>query len=110
MTSPDKRSEINACTELINQATKCLENLNKQCTIRLIEELIRNGCYRIKTSGTDVAIKNLVHNVWLVLNYVEEGELLRRLRDLGVSITWLSMALLKPKSQIKHLLRRYGLG
>jgi len=106
MTSPDK---IDACTELINQATKCLENLDKQCTMRLIGELIQNGCYRIK-SGTDVAIKNLVHDVWLVLNYVEEGELLRRLRDLGVSITWLSMALLRPKSQIKHLLRRYGLG
>jgi len=97
--------------ELVNQATKCLENLDKQCTMRLIEELIKNQCHNGRSVGNETAdsVRELFHSLWLISNYTEEYELLK-LRELGISKTWIANALHKRNRDIDYLLRRYGLG
>jgi hypothetical protein len=111
MTSPDKRSEIDVCTELINQATKCLEDLDKRCTMRLIKELIKNQCHDGRIAGGEVAneVKEIVHRLWVICNYAEEYEILA-LRKLGVSKVWLAHALHKKPREIQWYFKRYGLG
>ena len=103
------RSEIDACMELVNQATKCLESFDKQCTMRLIEGMIRLGCHDGRLVGGEIAdrVRDLFHELWMVMNYIEKGELLRRL---NVSKSFLAKALHKPMREIKWYIKRYGLG
>ncbi|MFP3492121.1 MAG: hypothetical protein RXN86_05020, partial [Vulcanisaeta sp.] len=39
---PTQAGRIETCTELIRQATKRLENNDKECIIKTLEELVRN--------------------------------------------------------------------
>jgi hypothetical protein len=102
---------IEVCIELINRARECLEDLDKQCAARLIEELIRNQCHDGRLVGGETAdeVRDVVHAFWKIANYVEEGELLSLLRKLNVSRTWMVHALRKRPREIQWYLRRYGL-
>jgi len=42
---PTQAGRIELCTELIRQAMRCLENNDKDCVMKLIEELVRNQCH-----------------------------------------------------------------
>ena len=92
---PTQAGRIETCTELIRQAMKCLENNDKQCTMRLVEELVRNQCHDGRLIGKEVAdkVKDLVHDLWLVSNNEYKCELLRMLKDLGISRNWVRDAL-----------------
>jgi hypothetical protein len=84
---PTQAGRIETCMELIRQAMRCLENNDKKCTMRKIEELIKANCHDGRLIGKVVAdkVKDVVHELWLVSNHEEECRLLRILRDLGVS-------------------------
>ena len=96
---------------MINEARKCLENLDKECAMRKIEELVRNRCHDGRSVSNEIAnsVRELFHSLWLISNYAEECELLK-LRELGISKTWIANALHKRNRDIDYLLRRYGLG
>ena len=80
--------------------------------MRKIEELVRNQCHDGRLIGKEVAdgVRDIVHELWLVSNYVEEGRLLKTLKGLGVSKKWIREALHKPMRDVEHLMGRYGLG
>jgi len=92
---PTQAGRIETCTELIRQATKCLENNDKQCVTRLIEELVRNQCHNGRLIGKEVAdeVKDEVHELWLVSDNELRCKLLRTLRELGVTKKWVRGAL-----------------
>jgi len=52
---PTQAGRIKPCTELIEQAMRCLENNDKQCVTRLIEELVRNQCHEGRLISKEVA-------------------------------------------------------
>ena len=87
---PAQAGRIETCMELIRQAMRCLENNDKQCVTRLIEELVKADCHNGNAVGREVAdkVRDVVHELWLVSNHEEECRLLRILRDLGVSRSW----------------------
>ncbi|MFP3281209.1 MAG: hypothetical protein RXO76_09125, partial [Vulcanisaeta sp.] len=87
---PTQAGRIETCTELISKAMRCLENNDKQCVTRLIEELIKADCHNGNAVGKEVAdgVKELVHRLWLRNNDEERCELLKVLKDLGVSKSW----------------------
>ena len=87
---PTQAGRIKPCTELIEQAMRCLENNDKKCTMRKIEELVRNQCHDGRLIGKEIAdgVREVVRELWLVSNHEEECRLLRILRDLGVSRSW----------------------
>jgi len=90
LSRPTQAGRIKPCIELIEQAMRCLENNDKQCVTRLIEELIKANCHDGRLIGKVVAdkVRDVVHELWLVSNHEEECRLLRILRDLGVSRNW----------------------
>jgi len=87
---PTRAGRIETCTELISKAMRCLENNDKQCVMRKIEELIKANCHEGRLIGKVVAdgVREVVRELWLVSNHEEECRLLRILRDLGVSRNW----------------------
>jgi hypothetical protein len=97
---------------MIKRARECLENNDRQCAMRLIEELVRNQCHDGRLVGGEVAdgVREVVHKLWTVANYIEEVELLKTLKGLGVSKTWLVSALHKKPREIQWYFKRYGLG
>jgi hypothetical protein len=94
---PTQAGRIETCTELIRQVTKCLENNDKQCTMRKIEYLIKNQCHDGRVFGRGVAdkIKDVVHELWLASSGDNEFRcgLLRMLKSLNVSKRWVRDAL-----------------
>jgi len=94
---PTQAGRIETCTELIRQAMRCLENNDKQCAMRLIEELVKNQCHNGNAVGREVVgkVKGVVHELWLASSGDNEFrcELLTILRDLGISRTWVGDAL-----------------
>jgi len=109
---PTQAGRIKPCTELIRQAMKCLENNDKDCVTRLIEELVRNQCHDGRLVGGEVAdgVRGIVHELWLASNHEEECRLLRILRDLGVSRSWARIAtrITNPR-QFNERLERCGI-
>ncbi|MDT7971012.1 MAG: hypothetical protein RQ842_10605, partial [Vulcanisaeta sp.] len=81
--------------ELVNQAMKCLENNNKECVMRKIEELIKANCHDGNAVGREIAnhVRDAFHELWLISNHEEICRLLRMLRSLGVSKRWVRDAL-----------------
>jgi hypothetical protein len=92
---PTQAGRIETCTELISKAMKCLENNDKQCVTKLIEELVRNQCHNGYAVGKEIAdgVRELVHELWLRSNDEKRCELLRTLRGLGVTKKWVKGAL-----------------
>jgi hypothetical protein len=105
---PTQAGRIETCTELIEQARRCLESNNKQCVMRLIEELVRADCHNGHTVGKEVAdkVKDVVHEVWLVSDNEHRCELLSMLRSLGMSKNWVREALgMNTKNLNKRLVK-----
>ena len=86
---PTQAGRIETCTELISKAMKCLENNDRECVMRLIEELVRNQCHDGHIVGKEVAdkAKDAVHELWLRNRGDDEWkcELPRMLKSLNVT-------------------------
>jgi hypothetical protein len=91
---PTQVGRIETCTELIRQVTKCLENNDKQCAMRLIGELIRLGCHDGRLVGGEIAnsVRDAFHELWLISDNKTRCEILSLLKNLGVSRRWLGDA------------------
>ena len=48
------RNRLELCLELVNQAMKCLSNEDRECVVRLIEELVRANCHNGNVVGKEV--------------------------------------------------------
>ncbi len=92
---PTQAGRIETCQETIKEAKKCLENNDRQCITRKIEELVRNQCHNGNAVGREVAdkVKDIVHELWLVSDHGFRCEMLKALRDLGLSKRWVYDAL-----------------
>jgi hypothetical protein len=68
---PTQAGRIETCTELISKAMKCLENNDKQCTMRLIEELIKANCHDGRLVGGEIAnhVRDAFHELWRIVFY-----------------------------------------
>ncbi|MFP3304788.1 MAG: hypothetical protein RXN89_01755, partial [Vulcanisaeta sp.] len=79
---PTQAGRIELCTELIRQAMKCLENNDRECVIKLIEELVRNQCHNGNAVGKEIAdrVRGVVHELWLVSDDEHRCELLKMLK------------------------------
>jgi len=92
---PTQAGRIKPCTELISKAMKCLENNNRECVMKMIEEAIRARCHDGRLIGVEVAdkVRDLVHELWLVSDDEFRCELLRTLKDLDMASGWVRKAL-----------------
>ncbi len=105
---PTRAGRIETCTELIRQVTKCLENNDKKCTMRKIEELIKANCHDGRLIGKVVAdkVKDVVHELWLISDSDEVCGLLIKLRSLNISKGWIRKTLgLNSKDLNKQLVK-----
>jgi len=53
--SPTRAGRIELCQEAIKEARRCLESNDKDCVMRLIEELVRNQCHDGRLIGKEIA-------------------------------------------------------
>jgi hypothetical protein len=108
---PTQAGRIETCTELIKQATKCLENNDRECVTKLIDELIKANCHDGRLIGKKVAdrVKDVVHELWLLSDYEFRCGLLKALRDLGISKSWVKGALRMITKMWNKWLRRCGI-
>jgi hypothetical protein len=92
---PTQAGRIETCTELIGKAMRCLGDGDKDCVMRLIEELVRSQCHNGNAVGREIAdkVKDVVHEVWLVSDNEHRCELLSMLRSLDTSRWWVMIAL-----------------
>ena len=105
---PTQAGRIETCTELIRQAMKCLENNDKQCVTRLIEELVRNQCHEGRLISKEVAdgVRGVVHELWLVSDNECRCELLKILKELGITKKWVRNAVrTSPRYLNEYLIR-----
>jgi hypothetical protein len=105
---PTQAGRIETCTELIRQATKCLENNDEDCVMKLIEELVKNQCHNGYAVGKEVAdkVRELIHEMWLVSDNERRCELLRTLRELGITKKWVRNAVrTSPRYLNEYLIR-----
>jgi hypothetical protein len=109
--SPTQAGRIETCMELIKQAMKCLENNDKKCVTRKIEELVRNQCHDGRLIGKEVAneVKELVHELWLVSDIKCRCELLTILKGLGASKRWVRDALGMSTRKLDKWLTKCGI-
>jgi hypothetical protein len=89
---PTQAGRIETCMELIVQAMKCLENNDKECIMRKIEELVKADCHNGNAVGKEITnrVKEFVHGMWLRDRDNDDYrcELLTILRGLGASKRW----------------------
>ena len=110
----DRKNRLKECTRLIEEAMKCLENNDKQCVTRLIEELVRNQCHNGNAVGKEVAdgTRGIVHKLWLSYSGDDEHRcrLLMLLRSLGASKGWVRSATrISDLRDLNRWLRRCGI-
>ena len=108
---PTQAGRIDACMELIVQAMKCLENNDKDCVMKLIEELIKADCHNGYAVGKKIAdgVKELVHGLWLASNREEICGLLRMLKNLNVSKGWVRKALGMSTKMLNKRIAKCGI-
>ena len=88
---PTRAGRIETCMELIRQAMRCLENNDKECIIKTLEELIKSGCHDGRLIGVEIVdkVREIIHELWLRSDYELRCKLLVRLVvELGVSRNW----------------------
>ena len=105
---PTQAGRIETCTELIRQAMRCLENNDKECIIKTLEELIKANCYNGNMVGNEIvsSVKDVVHKLWLSSGDELRCELLMRLVELRMSRNWVRDALgMNTKRLNKWLVR-----
>ena len=108
---PTQAGRIELCTELIVQAMRCLENNDKQCVTRLIEELIKANCHNGNAVGKKIAdgVRELVHELWLRSDDELRCKLLRLLVELGVSRNWFRSVFNTNTKMLNKWLGRCGI-
>ncbi len=108
--SPTQAGRIETCQEMIEEARRCLENNDKECITKLIEELIKANCHDGRLVGGEIAdsVKNAFHKLWLVSGDKARCKLLSLLKDLGVSKRWIKTALNDPKG-LRRISERCGI-
>jgi len=104
---PTQAGRIETCMELISKAMRCLENNDKQCTMRLIGEMIRLDCNNGNVVNKEVTskVKDIVHKLWLRSDDEKRCKLLRMLRRL-VSKGWIRGALHRSNEALNMWLVR----
>jgi hypothetical protein len=105
---PTQAGRIKPCTELIRQAMKCLENNDKDCVTRKIEEAIKANCHDGRLIGKEVAdgVRELIHEMWLVSDNECRCELLKILKELGITKKWVRNAVrTSPRYLNEYLIR-----
>jgi hypothetical protein len=109
--SPTQAGRIETCTELISKAMRCLENNDKDCIIKMLEELIKANCHNGNVVGGEMAgnVKGVFHELWLVSDNERRCELLRMLRDLGISKGWAEVALRMSTKALNKWLTKCGI-
>jgi len=108
LSRPTQAGRIETCMELIRQAMRCLENNDKQCVTRLIEELIKANCHNGNMVGNEIvsSVKDVVHKLWLSSGDELRCELLMRLMELRMARNWVRDALgMNTKRLNKWLVR-----
>ena len=94
---PTQAGRIELCQGLIEEARRCLENNDKQCVMRMIEELVKADCHDGRLIGKEVAdrVRGLVHELWSrdSDNYGLRCKLLMLFRSLDVSKSWIRNAM-----------------
>ena len=97
--------------ELISKAMRCLDNGDKDCVTRLIEELIKANCHNGYAVGKETADKarELVHELWLISDSGEVCRLLMLLRNLSVSKNWIREALRLNSKDLNKRLAKCGI-
>ena len=110
---PTQAGRIGLCQEIIEEARGCLQNNDKQCAMRLIEELVKANCHNGYTVGKEVAdkVKDLIHELWLTSSGDNElrRALLMMLRNLGVSKGWVRDALEMNTKMLNKWFARCGI-
>jgi len=110
---PTQAGRAKPCTELISKARRCLGNGDKECVIKMIEELVRNQCHNGNAVGKEVAdeVKDEVHELWLVSNNEYRCRLLMLFRDLGMPKIWVKKTMLRNRNTktLNKWLRRCGI-
>ena len=108
---PTQAGRIKPCTELIKQAMKCLENNDKDCVMKLIEELVRSQCHNGNAVGKEIAdrVRGVVHGLWLVSDDEYRCELLRMLKSLDVSKKWVVKALSMYTKMLNKWIAKCGI-
>jgi hypothetical protein len=108
---PTQAGRIETCMELIRQAMRCLENNDKECVTRLIEELVRNQCHDGRLIGKEVAdkVRDLVHELWLVSGNEFRCRLLKMFKDLGISKGWVKIATRTTNQYLDKCLVKCGI-
>jgi hypothetical protein len=91
---PTQAGRIETCTGLIRQAMKCLENNDKDCVIKILEELLKAECHNSYVVGKEVVdrVRMVAHELWLRSDDELRCKLLRILRGF-VSKKWVRGAL-----------------
>jgi hypothetical protein len=108
---PTQVGRIETCTELIRQATKCLKNNDKECVLRKIEELVKADCHNGYAVGREAAdeVRDVVHELWLVSDNELRCELLKMLRNFGISKGWVKKAAHTSSQYLDKCLARCGI-
>jgi hypothetical protein len=97
--------------EFISKAKECLNNDDKECTMRILEELVRNDCHDGRLIGKEVAdgVRDIVHELWLRSDNRCRCELLSMLRNLGISKGWVRSIFNTNTKMLNKWLRRCGI-
>ncbi|WP_143701536.1 hypothetical protein [Vulcanisaeta sp. EB80] len=106
---PTQAGRIETCTELISKAMKCLGNGDKDCVTKLIEELVKANCHNGYAVGREIAdkVRDVVHELWLVSDNECRCELLKILKELGITKKWVRNAVrTSPRYLNEYLLIR----
>jgi hypothetical protein len=92
---PTQAGRIEQCQETIKEARRCLGSNDKDCVMKLIEELVRSQCHNGNAVGREVAdkVRDVVHEMWLMSDNERRCELLSMLRSLDTSKRWVRDAL-----------------
>ena len=93
------------CQKLVEKARRCLYN---DCIIRLIKKMVKLGCHDGRIPGNDAdGVKNFIHELWS--SGLEKYDLLKVLKELGLSRFWIASALHRNVKVVERYFIRYGL-
>jgi hypothetical protein len=104
-------NRLDTCRSLVEEAMRCLENGDKECVMRKIEELIKADCHNGYAAGKKIAdgVRELVHGLWLASNREEICGLLRMLKNLNVSKGWVRKALSMGTKRLNKWIAKCGI-
>jgi hypothetical protein len=105
---PTQAGRIETCQEMIEEAMKCLGDGDKKCVLEKTRELIENNCHNGNAVGREIAdkVKDVVHELWLVSDNERRCELLRILKELGITKKWVRNAVrTSPRYLNEYLIR-----